>query len=1282
MSPLADFFLLSKDQILQKSEKLRSEGKHSKAAELLASGLKNTAEDYELLLALASAHLADKKGRDAVMALKNAVTLAPAHSVEIMEIAERFFYSDGQLPEMGDLAFEMNLGKRNFDAAVKLVKSLGNHDIDVMYARYHKLKESLDHYQGPAKPAGTVAREMTTYYGASLLTERKGQISQAMDILQSILARSPDEGKNVLDAAAKLASYHPGDTDTMLKHGDILISLGKKDRALELYVEAAKSGASDRVINKLEDALRQDPDNIEIISLLLRLYLQKQDAAKAFEEAKRLVSLDRTHLDNWINSLREVTKIDPGLTEAHLLLGDLSLESEKLDLAMAGYAKVAELEPQRLEEVLGRYRKILDKAPGNFEAATKIIDAYISAGQTEKAISAIHQIVNKDVSLIDLALEKLDSILKSNLEQPQALNYLAECYMVKQEKAKAIPVYRFLAGLGKDHEDAAVRGLQKMVAEEPSDMQPMLALLDILAKGRRLKECALFGAELAKRHPASWAEYLPVLERASSADGQEFNAELIEICSQLGKAGQSHPAIEFVKAAAMAEAGQHQNSAEMLLRLSADETSSALAKKTLEELAAKYPQAAHLQLALADSYQHEGKLEKMAGALLSAISYDKSAVSQVTDKLNHLLEKSPDNADLQLLQLELLYQEKLLDKAFQKAEQIITRWPDQKGARAYLRLGQISLERGELTKAAGSLMKSSELDGSLATEAAESLKRLLDIDQTSLPGHYAMARVLMNQRMSDKAIDELMLVGEKDHRLAGNIAADLKNIQNLEPANAKALLAEAQIDMILKNPDASIAALNQLMDIAPENFANAEEIFHKLLSANPDNFRINLALARAYIIKGEIDQAGQLIESAVSADQNLYEPAISLLRMSQEKAPQNLSNQVLLARIYRLRANYQQSIELLRLAVNGDADLTEAVGQELQVIINEKPDLLGARYLLADIYRRQNQPEAEVREYQAIYKADGGERANILTKLEERLSLSPDLVLAVILNSRIMADQGRPAEAAAGYLRACELDNAFRPTAAAEIEKMLPANPKLPEIFEALGTIYFELGKFIQARDMLSQASILLTDPERRMRTLFFLAEAHLALRDEAKADEAMDQVRGMMSDANEVYKALRRFASRRLQVEIDKAYQALQEAPDDQFRKLDLANKLIVIQKFDAAINLLNFKSLDEEVANRRVLTLAKAFWGRKEAVTALELLRQVSLEGHPYNRFQMEVCYMLGQCYEAIGNYTGAVAAYRSIYMDQTDFRDVKNRLEWCAEKAVLKELEHRGAMLEAGV
>lgn len=1279
MTPIADFFLLSKEQILQKADKLRSEGKHAKAAELLASGLKNGAEDFDLLIALASAHLADKKGRDAVLALKNALVLAPARGNELLELAERFFYSEGRLPEMGDLAFEMNLGRRNFEDAVKIVKTLSDRDIDVMYARYNKSKESLEHYKGPAKPAGTLARDMTTYYGLALLSERKGWLLQAMTILEEILALSQDEKNNIMAAAAQLASFHPGDREAMIKQGDILIKLGKKDRALELYTEAAKGGAVEQVINKLENALGREPGNIEFLSLSARLLLQKQDAGKALIHIKKLLELDHQHMDNWLAQLRETIKVDPALTEAHMLLGDAALRIDKYDLAMSGYARVAELAPQRLEEVLSRYRKILEKAPGNFEAATKIIDAYISAGQTGRAIAAIREIVGRDITMVDLALEKLDDILKTKLDQPEALDYLAECYLLRQDRFKAAVIYRYLSGMGKEQAEKALSGLQKMVAQDPSDIALMSALLEVLVNNQRYKEGIFLGQELVKRHAASWPEYMPILERASAQAGFEFNGSLADICDNLGKKGQSHQAVDFIKAAALAESGQYQKSADILAEQLKKKETAELARKTLQEMAEKFPKASALHLALAENYQDQGDWDAMSSALLKAIRFDKTAVSKVAAKLNQLLEKRPENKELQMLQLELLFQERLLDKAFKKAGDIISRWPDKSSARAHLRMGQIYLEKGELTKSSGSLIKASELDSDISPESAEALKRLLEIDPASLPGHYAQAKVFIHQRAFDRAVDELMAVEEKDPRLAESIANDLKTIQKLEPTNVKALVAEAQMDIVLKKPEAAVAALSQVMDMAPDNFEAVEKLYLKLISLESNNPRINLAFAKAHIIKGNITKAAELIGAAVAADQKLYEPAVSLLKLAHDKDPKNISGLFLMANIYRLRSSYAQSIEILKNIIALDESQAESVVLELQAVVSSAPDQLEARYLLAGLYRQQNFFENAVKEYQAIFKSHPGDRDKIQEKLKEIVAQNPDLVPAVILSSRILAEQGKLTEAVSGYMKACELDKGFRPTAAGEIEKILAQEPQSSEIAEALGTLYFELGKFAQAREILSRAAVTIKDNERKTRVLFFLAESHLALKDDVKADEAMDQVRRMMPDANEVYKALRRFKSRKMQVELDKAYQALQEAPDDQFCKLDLADKLIIVEKYEAAINLLNFKPLDEETSNRRVLVLARAFYGRREAVTAIELLRQIPLEGHPYNSFQLKISYLLARCYEAIGNYAEGLAVYRNIYMDQIDYRDVKSRLEWCAEAAVMRELEHRGAVLE---
>ncbi len=1278
--PLADFFMLSKEQILQKAEKLRSEGKHAKAAELLFSGLKNTPEDFELLTAMASAHLADRKGRDAALALKNALALSPGRSAEILELSERFFFSEGHLPELGDLAFELNIARRNFDSAVKILKALSDRDVDVITARYQKVKDSFDRYSGPPKPAGVLAKDMSALYALALLLDRRGQPLPAYDLLDRILSTLPTEEENLQDCSLRIAEGHPGQSEVLLRHGDIMYRTGKRDKALALYAEAAKAGQTEAVMQRLAPLAQQEEKNTAVQQFLAQLYIQQQRPAEALALVQRLWQQERRTPDTWLGMMQEIVKLDPSSVAARMTLGDAALEAKKYDLALSQYSRAASLEPARLDSVLERYHRIIELAPDNFEAAVRIVEAYQSAGRTDQAITSLRQMLAKDASLLDLALEKADEFLKPNLDQPAILEFLAECYLMRQETSKASKVYQYLAGLGEEHQKNAVERLQRLAAANPQDLEPMLALLQMLLQAGRYQEAGLLGRELAQRNSKLWPSYLPALESASEKGGEAFNQSLVEICRLLQTSQGEEKAVLLTLAEALARTQQFAPSAEIFLRLCAEEAVAELAIPLVEELTKHYPQAGPLHLALAEIYQRRGDTIKMAAAYLAASKVDRALIPKVSASLQELLGKNPDNSELQLLQLDLLYQQRLIENAFKLANAILVKWPGAEGAKAYLRVGQIYLEKGELTKAAGGLLKAAELDSGLADEAAASLQKLLSIDSTSLAGRYALGKVLFYQKQYEAAVEELMAVCHREPKWAEKISADLKAIEKADPVNRRVLLAQAQVAFLLKRPDEAVAALSQLMEVSPESFDQALDVYQRLLARDPNQPKVKISLAKALIIHGQPEDGVALVRQAIAQDAELVEPAITLLRMAIDRNPDDLESGYLLANLYCQRGGFDQGLAILRSVLVHRPDQSPRLADELQAILKLKPDLPQARYLLVEILMVGGQHAQAVNHLEAILRQQPGERQNVLESLEKILSLKPDQLEALLLRSRILVELGQIEPAIDGFVRTAEASAELRPLVLAELERLLPAHQNLGRLQEALGTIYFELGKFPQACSALSSAVKLIADSETKIRLLFYLAESHLALRQEAKAEEAMDEVKRIMPDADEVYKALRRFSTRRLQVEIDKAYQAIQEAPDDQFKKLDLAGKLLMVEKYEAAVKLLSFKPHDEEVARRRLLLLGRAFLGKNEAYTAVELLRQVPLVQHPFNRFQMDVCYLLAQCYEAIGNYVAAVACYRNIYMDQTDFRDVRRRMDYAAEKAVLKELGHRATVLEA--
>ncbi|HTY08490.1 MAG TPA: tetratricopeptide repeat protein [Candidatus Edwardsbacteria bacterium] len=1270
--------MLSKEQILQKADKLRLEGKHDKAAELIASGLKNSAEDYDLLIALAGAHIACKKARDAVQALKNAISLVPAKAAEVLETAERFYFTEEHFPELGDMVFEMNISRRNIETAIKVLKEMTDKDVDILVSRYSKIKESIESYSGPAKPAGLLAKDMAVLYAMALLNERRRKAPAAMDYLNMILSRSQAEDQAVTEAALRVAGPNVSDPAVAVKYGDILFKVGKLDTALDLYGQAAAAGGSTEVIDRLVKFLEKK-ENLGAINLLAQLYIQTHQADQALALVRRAMQLDKKHPETYLGQLREIVKVSD-TAEANMAVGDAAMEREKYDLALSSYGRVMELDPARLQQVLGRYQEILNKSPGNFEAATRIIDAYVAAGQTGQVISSLKEIIKNDATLIDLALEKLDDLLKAGLDQPEALEFLGQCYLVRQEARKAMAVFQYLATLGPAPRQAALAAIQKLVVADPGAIEPLLAMLRLLVAGGQLKEAGMLGLELTKRHPAQWPDFLPLLESAIAAADPAYLQQLAEICQQLAAAGQGSPAIEFTRACALAGLKQYADACALFLKLHQDPAVAALARDTLLQYSQRIPDAGIIHLTVAEMAQRDNQPAQMATSLLAAAKVDQSLLPQVSNKLQDLLKLTPDNLDLQLIQLELLYQQNYMEKAFEQANQIVARWPGAEGAKAHLRLGQISLEKGEFTKASASLLTAAELDPALSGAAAEAIKKLLDIDTTSLPGRYALAKIEITLHKFDEAVTELMAVVSREPRWAERVLPDLKQVIGHDPANFKALLAEAKIDIILGRNDEAVIALSSALDISPAANDQIVSVYRQLLERNPSQPKVKLALAKAYIGRGAVPAAVKLIEEALIADQAQSEPAIRLLRLAQEKDAGDPSSRYLLAKLYGQRGGHDQSIKLLKEVLEQRPQEIDNVSAELQAIARQQPGNLEVHYLLADIFTKAGRPDRAVAEYQLVLAAAPAERPAVLERLNAILQANADQVDALLLRSRLQAAAGEFKPAMDGFSRACEIDPNLRQPVAAEIEQLRADRPDLPEACEALGMIYFESGKFTLARDLLAKAVETIADGERKIRATFYLAESYLALRDEVRAEEAMNRIRQSMPDASEVYKAMRRFATRRLQVEIDKAYQAVQESPDDEFRKIDLATKLLTIEKYDAVIGLLAFKPRDAEVANRRVLLLARAFLGRHEAYTAVELLRQVPLDERPLSRYQMEICYLLGQCYEAIGNYAAAVAAFRTVYMDQTDFRDVRRKLEHNAEKAVLKALGRQATMLEA--
>ena len=137
-------------------------------------------------------------------------------------------------------------------------------------------------------------------------------------------------------------------------------------------------------------------------------------------------------------------------------------------------------------------------------------------------------------------------------------------------------------------------------------------------------------------------------------------------------------------------------------------------------------------------------------------------------------------------------------------------------------------------------------------------------------------------------------------------------IQTADPANHRALVADAQINMVLQNYGPAASALSQALELAPEIADQVVAFYRQMLAKNPDQPQVKMALAKSLVVKDSLDEAVALIEQSLSQDAALAEPAVGLLRQVLQRDKENVAGLYLLSRIYAQRNAAEQSVEMLR----------------------------------------------------------------------------------------------------------------------------------------------------------------------------------------------------------------------------------------------------------------------------------------------------------------------------------------------------------------------------------
>ena len=223
----------------------------------------------------------------------------------------------------------------------------------------------------------------------------------------------------------------------------------------DLYIQ---SGRLREAVTEAEDALKQNPSDLNSRRLLARIYTRLIGDSQANR-------IDENMVQKAIEQYQKITAGDPRDVESWLMLGRLN--------------KVA----QNSTDALKAYKKVLEIDADNEDAMTGLAQVYADLGDTKAAADLLQKVANKDPN--PRSLQNLAGVY----EQMKDFSLAAEMYRrALQQQPGNSDLKHLLAQalLFSDQIDESLKVYEDIVEDDPKDEQSLLRISRIYQQKRNL----------------------------------------------------------------------------------------------------------------------------------------------------------------------------------------------------------------------------------------------------------------------------------------------------------------------------------------------------------------------------------------------------------------------------------------------------------------------------------------------------------------------------------------------------------------------------------------------------------------------------------------------------------------------------------------------------------------------------------------------------------------------------------------------------------------------------
>ena len=766
----------------------------------------------------------------------------------------------------------IDLDPNNIDALNKLVEIYTeqgeNEKAKLILIKLDEIYEDLDEpellIQIKKKIIGFNPEETETIDRLAKLLCENGDTDEGIKYynqLADIYLKNNDKEKALL-ALDQIIAFEDDNIETLKKILNIHLKNNDKEKALEyagkIITIAKRSKDLDKIIDAFDTAFAIDKENTQILGQLIEYQKESNKIDQACENLVKIADIyDRNFSDipAAINSLLDYLSLKEDDLEVHRKiadyyekLGDVEKSIEHLKICAGKFE--AQYEYDKSVEI---FLKVIHLNPDDEDALYKLSDIYVKLNQNEKAVSYLLKVANINKQDNDKLIDIYRKILTVDADRIDIRVKLAQIYefleQIEEAELKYIEISNYYQK--KNDKEQTLLFKRKVSKINPTNFENKNELIQLLMDYNREDEAVVELDELTK-------DYLSA--------GDIDNAE--GVLQRLKKIKPNDPSIlerladiEIIRANVPGAVQYYYTLSDFYLQ-NHDIVKSIGSLNKIKDLETNSPTPYEK---IIEIYKKAGDLDKSNNETIGLIKlmFSSNSLNKALAHIQALSKENITNIELRLSLIKLLNEYSLDTYAIKEYDHLIDDLVDNKKFDDALKVIVEGTKQDEnhiyfyetKIKILKILNKTDEIIEEYQRLAnkyliadnkekfEDAIKHILEIDKNNIEAHKQLSNFYINEDLSDKAIEELKLIGDlyiKQNQLsqAGKIYEQILSIDNID-INAKIKLADIYKD--LSEPEDAIKMYFEIAEFfkEEEDYPSAINYYENILAVDNTNISAN-----------------------------------------------------------------------------------------------------------------------------------------------------------------------------------------------------------------------------------------------------------------------------------------------------------------------------------------------------------------------------------------------------------------------------------------------------------